>query len=198
MRHATAVWSGEAALEAAWSLNETIAVKLVKQAETTEQGKLLPTIVASMADLWRGLNGPALHAVAHVPVLLAAARFEDEGLWTATEGGAASVGIGSWLSIEEAKPLLCTILQAAADVRDVYALRIVFGMSQRLAEWLSAGVSQHQLDMLSGRHAGLLQPRFDDCPEFYWDLLSAARAGRKQAISRCYLHATRLSASASI
>lgn len=189
------IWPGAATVRRVHALNERCIESMASLARSDREQVSL-VVVSQHRTLWRGLNAVARKHAAEVPFLLMDVHFQDAHWWRAAQSNksrrparaltaAFSGKIASGLMRETLMLAWSTVLLGRGTAS------VLFGMAPAVAD-IVAELGSQDIERISAKYSRSLRPRWQDFPLFWGNLLTAARAGDKEALDECRLHGLQL------
>ena len=186
-------WRGIQSLDLVQQLNERCLEMLCEVAVTATPPFPLP-IVAEHRGLWAGLDRETRRSMARIPFVIVDAHFMDEPWWrqvtacTPVEASARQPSDG--LPPEASEHLMHeTTMFAWQTARwDRTAAQLSLGMSRPVADVIAA-LAPRQIRMIAAQESSGVRVRWADDPQFWTDLLVAAKDRDDGRVAELHLHA---------
>jgi hypothetical protein len=179
-------WTGAPSIPLAHQLNGQC-IELVCELANNLAAQELPPFILDNRDLWRLLEPEALKRVAALPFVNVDLRFKDAKGWQQASGGhpmsAGSTPYGGLSTKLFEDFVLDTLLFARQAAReDVTVAKVMFAMTPPVARVIAA-LTVSQVRIIAHDNVRELRVRWDNDPEFWRDLLMAARANDEGALA---------------
>lgn len=189
-------WEGTRALKRVHALNERC-LEVLTQLTHTARERVTVDIVNRHRALWRGLDAAARRRAAQCPFLLVDAHFASEDWWywaknprSAQRRAAASP---SSFPPKSADELMRESLMLAWNVVSIDrgAASLLLGMAPNVSS-MFADLGPQDVERIAARHSRHLRPRWEDLPQFWGNLLQAARDNDDDSLYELHLHGIQL------
>lgn len=189
-------WRGEPALRRVQALNARCLEVMVLLARGERELTALP-IVDGHRGLWRALNESARTLAARTPFLLMDVHFQDAEWWRwakdSRNNRRRKIVLRAAFAGKTADELMReTLMLAWSTVAlDRVAATVLFGMTPAVSSTI-AELDPQDVEHIAARHSRHLRPRWEDFPEFWCKLLTAAKDEDEAALHEAHLHGIQL------
>ena len=192
-------WRNADTLQAVMQTNEYL-LQLLRSLAVHSSDRYAIEVIRRHRRLWLRCDAHAMKCAAQCPVLLIDVHFAIEAWWKWVLGHAAHGWKGeprtATFSPKTAKKLMLATLMlawhAAREGQD--AAQVLFGMSPGVATMI-AKLTPTQIESIASRHSRELRPRWENVPNFWQTLLSAAQRRDRARLRTAHLYGVQLVAS---
>lgn len=185
-------WASAHRIELAHKLNEQ-AVSMLCKLVSLDSHQGSPDFVEQNRELWRRLDSEAIRSLSEFPFVLLDLGFGETEYWSNAGSVAPAVGTGGSSALFPAEVsgdlMLETLLLARQTAReDMSAVKVLFGATDVVAHRL-ASLTMQQVRDIALHDVHRLRVRFDDKPQFWRELLVAARGTDRAVLAGLHHHA---------
>jgi hypothetical protein len=189
-RASESTWTGLQALGRVQALNERCLELLTQSARGDRQS---PAFVHQSRALWTGLNVAARKRAAQMSFLLMDVHFQEIQWWRGAQSSRASqreplppeTAFKGKLAAELMRETL--MLAWSTVMMDQRVACLLFGMAPAVSQMI-ADLGPRDVERIAARYRSHLRPRWHDFPEYWNNLLIAARDDDESALEECRLH----------
>jgi hypothetical protein len=140
--------------------------------------------------LWSTLDAQTIERAARFPFVILDVHFTDVTWWREVlNGSGVPAAHHTWPASMSEQLMSETLVFAWHTVKwDRRVARLSLGVLPAVAEFIAA-LTPHELATISGKHSSELRLRWDNSPDFWSSLLTAARDGDEELLAEIHLHA---------
>jgi hypothetical protein len=181
-------WRGRDSVDLADHLNVRC-LKLLRDVAGAPDGLDWP-LVAYDPKLWSTLDAQTIERAARFPFVILDVHFTDVTWWREVlNGSGVPAAHHTWPASMSEQLMSETLVFAWHTVKwDRRVARLSLGVLPAVAEFIAA-LTPHELATISGKHSSELRLRWDNSPDFWSSLLTAARDGDEELLAEIHLHA---------
>jgi hypothetical protein len=189
-------WKGSPSLRRVHALNERCLEVMVQLARADRERPAID-VVNRFRSLWCSLDVPARQRAARCPVLLIDVHFQSWDWWRwandPRSGNRRAVLPQPYFPARAAGELMRETLMLAWSTAgaDQSTASVLLGMTPAVSK-IIAELEPQDVERIAARYSRHLRPRWEDLPQFWRRLLSAARAGDEDLLHDAHLHSIQL------
>jgi len=177
-------WKGKDSLDLAYQLNVRC-LKLLSEMAARPNTTDWP-LIAQNRELWSKLDARTIEQAARFPFVILDAHFTDVEWWRSESKPPET---SQWPTSVSEQLMSETLIFAWHTAKwDRRVARLSLGMLPAVAEEIAA-LTPQQLSAISARHSSALRLRWQDDPDFWTQLLVAAKCDDNDRLEDVHLHA---------